>query len=257
MSEVRRSRRLERYQQVVALHAQGIAQRTIAKRVGINRGTVAKYLHAGMLPERAARVYASKTDPYVDYLRKRWAEGCHNAAQLARELAAQGFKGSYGSVRRRVAPWGRTAANESTPSLSTQVYCVRAPSARRLSWLLLKEPGDLGESERAFVDALYRKRPEVNRAASLARAFAGMMRERRGEELDVWMEQARQPGVPRELGVFATGLQSDYEAVKAALATEWRNGQVEGQVNRLKLLKRQMYGRAKFDLLRQRVLHVQ
>jgi transposase len=119
----------------------------------------------------------------------------------------------------------------------------------------LKEPGDLGESELEFVDALYRLRPEVNQAALLARAFAGMMRERRGEELDLWIEQARQPDVPRELGIFATGLKSDYDAVKAALTTEWSNGQVEGQVNRLKLLKRQMYGRAKFDLLRQRVLH--
>jgi transposase len=118
----------------------------------------------------------------------------------------------------------------------------------------LKELDDLDELERPFVDALYQQRPEVNQAASLARAFAGMMREHRGEELDVWIEQARQSDVPRELGVFATGLKSDYNAVKAALTTEWSNGQVEGQVNRLKLLKRQMYGRAKFDLLRQRVL---
>ena len=254
VNEIRRSRRVERYEQVVALHAQGISQRTIAKRVGIHRGTVAKYLHAGTLPERAARVYASKTDPHVDFLRKRWAEGCHNAAQLARELVAQGFKGSYCSVRRRVAPWDRSTSSESS-SASVQVSCVRPPSARRVSWLLLKEPGDLGESELEFVDALYRLRPEVNQAALLARAFAGMMRERRGEELDLWIEQARQPDVPRELGVFATGLKSDYDAVKAALTTEWSNGQVEGQVNRLKLLKRQMYGRAKFDLLRQRVLH--
>lgn len=257
VNEIRRLRRVERYEQVVALHAQGISQRAIAKRMGINRGTVAKYLHAGMLPERAARVYASKTDPHVDFLRKRWAEGCHNAAQLARELAAQGFRGSYCSVRRRVATWDRTTTNESTQALSTQVSYVRAPSARRLSWLLLKEPDDLGESECAFVDVLYRLHPEVNRAASLARSFAEMMRERRGEKLDVWIEQARQSDVPRELGVFATGLKSDYDAVKAALTTEWSNGQVEGQVNRLKLLKRQMYGRAKFDLLRQRVLHAQ
>ena len=91
MRDVRRARRLERYQQVIELHRQAVSQRAIAKRVGINRETVGRYIRIGRFPERAPRKYASKTDPFTDYLRRRWEEGCHNAAQLARELDAQGF----------------------------------------------------------------------------------------------------------------------------------------------------------------------
>ena len=82
-----------------------------------------------------------------------------------------------------------------------------------------------------------------------------MVRQRQGQLLDTWLQRAWHSDMPREIRVFATGLKSDYAAVKAGPTTEWSNGQLEGQVNRLKLIKRQMYGRAKFDLLRQRVLH--
>ena len=110
-------------------------------------------------------------------------------------------------------------------------------------------------ADRAFIDALSRLCPELNAAATLAREFAAMVRQRQGESLDSWIQRAWDRAVPRELRHFATGLKADFKAVKAALTTHWSNGQVEGQVNRLKLIKRQMYGRAKFDLLRQRVLH--
>ena len=92
-------------------------------------------------------------------------------------------------------------------------------------------------------------------ATALARELITMVHDRRGHALDDWIERTWNPAIPRELRTFATGLRSDYDAVKAALTTAWSNGQVEGQVNRLKLIKRQMYGRAKFDLLRQRVLY--
>ena len=82
-----------------------------------------------------------------------------------------------------------------------------------------------------------------------------MMRDREGGKLGSWIEKTHRAGVPPELQTFANGLASDNKAVHAALSMEWSNGQVEGQVNRLKLIKRQMYGRAGFDLLRQRVLH--
>src|SRR5262249_32984489 len=96
---------------------------------------------------------------------------------------------------------------------------------------------------------------DLSMAAALAREFASMIRQHKGGNLDAWIRRAWDRSVPRELRLFATGLKSDFDAVKAALTTCWSNGQVEGQVNRLKLIKRQMYGRAKFDLLRQRVLH--
>ncbi len=255
MREIRRARRLERYQKLIELHQQSLSDRAIAKILGINRETVARYIRAGQLPERAPRRYASRTDPHSDFLRKRWDEGCHNAAQLFRELKNQGISVSYCSVRRRIAHWDHQGSGTAPDGSSANPAAVAPPSAKRVAWLFLKERGDLEERDSALVDALFRRCPELAAAASLAGNFATMLRQRQGDALDDWIQRAWNPAIPRELRVFATGLKSDYDAVKAALTTDWNNGQVEGQVNRLKLIKRQMYGRAKFDLLRQRVLH--
>jgi len=250
LREVRRARRMERYQQVIELHRQGVSQRAIAKRLGLNRETVGRYARAGRFPERTPRKYASKTDPFTDYMRKRWEEGCRNAAQLSRELDARGFKGSYYSVRRRVAHWRDPECGESSGCHSPAPPVMRPPSAKRLGWLLSKDFRDLDDRDRSFVEALFQRCPEVAAAAALARDFATMVRQLQGNLLDTWIQRAWDQAIPRELRTFATGLKSDYDAVKAALTTRWSNGQVEGQVNRLKLIKRQMYGRAKFDLLR-------
>ena len=119
---------------------------------------------------------------------------------------------------------------------------------------MLKEPAELKPEEQALVQALGDRCAELKTSAELARAFAAMVRHRLAGEWEDWMTNAQRPGVARELSGFAEGLKQDEAAVKAALSLEWSNGQVEGQVNRLKLLKRQMYGRAGFDLLRRRFL---
>jgi transposase len=256
LNEQRRAGRLERYSQVLALHQQGISHRLIAKRLGINRETVGRYLRAGQFPERAPRKHAGKTDSFTDYLRKRWAEGCRNAAQLARELQKQGFAGSYYSVRRRMAHWHAANAVVSAENDSSRPPAANPPSARRLAWLLLKNSADLDSEDRQHVEAFSQHCPEVATAATLACDFAAMIRGNRDEPLDAWIQRAWSPDVPRQIRTFASGLRADYSAVNAALITPWSNGQVEGQVNRLKLIKRQMYGRAKFDLLRKRVLHM-
>ena len=121
--------------------------------------------------------------------------------------------------------------------------------------LLLRASGDLDDQDRLFVDTLFKRCLEVA-AAALARDFATMVHQLQGDVLDTWIQRAWDPAIPRELRRFATGLKSDYDAVKAALTTSWSNAQLEGQVNRIKLIKRQMYARAKLDLLRQRVLHM-
>ena len=255
MQEARRARRLTRYQKVIELHQQGVSDRAIAKHLGINRDTVARYVQAGQLPERALRKYASRTDPHSDYLHKRWNEGCRNAAQLHRELTDQGCTVSYCSVRRRVAHWDHYGSGDSSGDSPMRPPVIAPPSAKRLAWSLLKDGADLEERERLLIEALFRRCTELAAATSLVHEFASMLRQRRGDALDDWIQRAWDQDIPRELRAFATGLKSDYDAVKAALSTDWSNGQVEGQVNRLKLIKRQMYGRAKFDLLRQRVLH--
>jgi transposase len=119
---------------------------------------------------------------------------------------------------------------------------------------LLKDPAELKPEEQALVQALGDRCAELKASAELARTFADMVRHRQAGEWEDWITNAQRPGVARELCGFAAGLRQDEAAVRAALSLEWSNGQVEGQVNRLKLLKRQMYGRAGFDLLRRRFL---
>lgn len=130
---------------------------------------------------------------------------------------------------------------------------LRLPSARSSSWMLL-QPEKLKDEEQKMVELLCRLSPEIKRAQELALNFAGIIRERREDELREWLINAACSGLA-EFRRFARGLTVDLSAVKASLLYEWSNGQVEGQVHRLKMIKRQMYGRAKLDLLRARVLH--
>jgi len=129
---------------------------------------------------------------------------------------------------------------------------LRLPSAREAAWLLLR-PDELTDEEKPAAELLRRLAPEVGRAQELALGFVEVVKERRADALRGWLVEAERSGIS-ELVAFANGLTSDLQAVRAALEYEWSNGQVEGQVHRLKLVKRQMYGRANLDLLRARVL---
>lgn len=255
LSQARRARRVQRYEQVLALSREGLSQRAIAKRIGLHRETVARFIHAGAFPERTTRSYPTRVDAHADYLRQRWEAGCRNAAQLARELTRRGFNGSYHAVRRYLARWRYGERQGPSPSSPAATAVAQTPSAKRVARWLLVEKENLAPEQRAFVEALIHCRGDLKHASRLAQAFARLVRQRRPDGLGNWMAHAIQPRVPRELRIFANGLRSDHDAVRAALALPWSNGPVEGQVNRLKLIKRQMYGRAKFDLLRQRVLY--
>jgi transposase len=127
----------------------------------------------------------------------------------------------------------------------------RAP--RPLARLFARDPKKLSASDREYLGELWRWNTELETAYELAQGFCRMLRKRNPEMLDGWLEEASQSDSP-ELCSFAEGLREDYGAVQAALCERWSNGQVEGQINRLKLLKRQMYGRAKLDLLKRRAV---
>jgi transposase len=246
----RRAERLQVYQQVVELHGQKVPQREIARRLGMYRSTVRKWLSAGCYPERATRRYRRGVDGFTDYLGARWQAGCHNATDLASELRQRGFSGSYDMVRRFVAKWRKQCKSQST--------FKSAPSPqdnpRSMAWLLMKPANEREPAEEHLVQKFCKSCADVGQAAVLVQDFRILVAERRSSELDAWLARAISADSPAEMRRFATGLQADYEAVHAALCQPWSNGQTEGQVNRLKLLKRQMYGRAKFDLLRKRVL---
>ncbi len=125
---------------------------------------------------------------------------------------------------------------------------------RAVAWLLQQDEANLRPDEQHFVAQLYERAPELATAAKLVTRFRQIIRERQVNKLDAWLAEAIGCGIT-ELRNFAATLQRDYKAVKAALEHKWSQGQVEGQVNRLKNIKRQMFGRAKFDLLKARVLH--
>ncbi len=257
LKEARWERRRKQYEQAMELHRQGITQREIARQTGIHRGTVRKWISAGEFPERAYRRYRSGTDSFLRFLRQRWHEGCHKAAQLFRELKQRGFHGSYHMVRRRVAHWRRQSRDLAAVSGQTNYQlreAMKRPSSRRVSWLLLKKSSALTTEEHAFLTSLIEQCRPLAKVRDLAQLFVEMVKERKVEDLDAWRDLSCSSDVPVELRHFAQGLGNDLPAVKASLSLPWSNGQTEGQVNRLKLIKRQMFGRAKFDLLRQRFL---
>jgi transposase len=250
LAEQRRARRLARYQQVRQLRQQGNSERAIARQLRISRKVVRRFLAAPVFPERAARPpRATLLTPYHEYLRRRWTEGCRNAAQLLREISQQGYRGKRSAVNDFVAKWRRT---ENPPPVSPLVDHLSGTPSPRWAALLLLQPAEKRTSaQRSFVDRLIRL-GEVGAVAELARPFLQIVRERQPEELDPWIERAEKTTAP-ELRRFAAGLKRDYAAVRAALEEPWSNGPVEGQVHRLKLIKRQMYGRGKLDLLRVRL----
>jgi transposase len=259
-----RKRRLARYQQVQTLAAQGVPILQIATQLRMSRATATALAAAALFPERAAnRAQRSVLDPYLPVLHQRWQDGCTNASQLWREMKAQGYPGG----RRQVARWVQQQRSEPAAT-APKKYRFRPVCAvtgdgsmtapelaapRQLAWLLLRPPAHLTVEEAAVVARL-QQHPEVRSAQELAQAFQCMVRERKSEAFDSWLERCATSGIA-EVQSFAKGLTQEYASIRAALSEPWSSGQVEGQVTRLKLLKRQMYGRAKFDLLRQRVLH--
>jgi transposase len=266
----RRARRLARYQEVRALHAQGLSQRQIALQLRMSRTTVIRYLRTDAFPERAQSWRGSLLDPYVAYLHKRWDAGCHNGVQLWRELHALGFPGTRRMVsnwvvlRRELAlgspsTYGRRPALPKEPAvrlLPAAAAGVGHPLAapRQLVGLLLRPAEALPLSDVEVLQALRHDR-DLDTAYTLTQRFRQMMRARAASPLDRWLTDCLASGMP-ELVNFASGLQREQPAVHAALTLPYSNGQVEGQITKLKLLKRQSYGRAKLDLLRKRMLHV-
>ena len=248
----RRARRLERFEATLALFRERVPLRAIARRLGMSRRTVRLWTRAGSFPERAGRRYFSRIDPFVAFLKRRWDEGGHSATRLTEELRDLGFTGSYAIVQRRVRSWRQKV--EVATALTPKQAAGRRPSSKRVSWWLLKGEADLSPEETIFRDRLWGMCPQLKATSELAQEFAAIVRDRLAGSWEGWLTRVQKPDVARELRGFADGLKRDESAVKAALSLEWSNGQVEGQVNRLKAIKRAMFGRAQFDLLRARVL---
>ena len=248
-SAVRLSPREQRFQQVKQLQSQGLSQRAVAREVGLDRRTIARYFRLQHLPSRAPTPQTqSAASAYLPYLMERWDAGCSNRRQLFEEIQAQGFTGSYASVWRAT----RYLSPQSTGSSQLperQPYAAR----RNAAWLLMCPETKLTDDEQRTRTKLREHSAPIDAAYTLAQAFWRLFHEPGELTLDTWLAEAESGPLP-EFKRFAKSLRSDYQAVKEATTSPWSSGQVEGQVQRLKLIKRQMYGRAKFDLLRQRVI---
>jgi len=217
--------------------------------------TVYRWLKAGGPPTHNKPEQPRNVGPHEAYLDRRWVEGCRNGARLWRELRARGYRGGM----RTVARWTtRRRREEGTGAADTirRATAWLAPSSRRCARLIGMPLDRLDAKEQAFVGHLASAAPDLVRAGQLAITFADLLRERRPDidsaetALTAWMESAR----GTLLDGFARGLERDRKAVVAAIATPWSTSPAEGQITRLKTIKRSMYGRAGFHLLRQRVL---
>lgn len=238
-----------RHADVHRLRAEGRTFDEIAAELGITRNTVRRFVRAAGPDELLVRdgtgCRASALDAYGPYLRERWNAGCTNAVVLHQEIREQGYPGSARSVRRHLAAYRGTRTVPERPPAPPKPRAVT-------SWIMTR-PGGLDPDEQASLDAILGSSPELAAVAVHVRAFAGIMADRRGRDLEQWMTSAVATGEPA-LKSFVTGLRADQDAVTAGLTFEWSSGSVEGNVNRIKMLKRQMYGRAGPDLLRLRVL---
>lgn len=256
----------ERYQQIQALAAKKVDVANMARQLGVSRQTIYNYLQMKQPPERTRINQEGQRliDPYKDYLIQRWNEGCRSAQQMDREIKEQGYPGSSTAVGRFVGPlrekYGKARSFKSvepeatTMVSSEEVKKKRPPTARQVAlWMAFKKEQRL-DWQQDYLDRLCQEDAQIAQTYELIQQFTTMLREPEGERLDEWLDRVEKQGIP-ELQSKAFGLKKDYDAVKAGLTLEWSTGQTEGQVHRLKLLKRQMYGRGSFKLLRKRVLH--
>jgi transposase len=260
MHDAHHQERVERYHKVHEMRAQGAELTLIAHQVGISRTTVNKYLNMEHPPARkTGKRSGSVIDPYKEYLVKRWNDGVRNAQQVYRELKEMGYTGSDQPIQRYFVQFRRGKDHRKfkqvDPAQETPVKAPpkRPPTASQVAhWITFKEEQRL-EWQKKYLTQLCEGDQEIREANELILEFTTMLRERKGERFDAWLEKVEQQGIS-ELRSFAQSLKKDYDAVKAGLTVEWSQGQVEGQVHRLKLIKRQMYGRGSFKILRKRVL---
>jgi transposase len=254
---IREKHRIQ-FEEVKRLHAEGVSIHEIGRRLHYSRGRIRRYLSHEDLPVYRRKRKRKILDPYWDYVQQGWESGCRKGVQLWRELQAKGYKGTYQSVALLIRPLRKSspAQPKVTKKAKTKVetVTVNPRSPRQIAWLFVRPPEKLDEKQSAYLKMLGERSQECQSIYTLAQDFWAIVCEKKKSELKSWLNQAKQSGIS-EFRNFAFGLERDISAVEAALTFSWSNGPVEGHNNRLKMIKRQMYGRAGFDLLRLRVLY--
>jgi Transposase len=239
----------ERYEAVQALLAQGKGIKPIMRELGLAKETVRRFAGAASAEDLLAKARGrrpSVLDEFKPHLHQRWNAGCTNMLQLHAEIKQAGYPGSYSIVRNYLQPFRALGAAPLSEAPAP-------PKARHVASWILRDPATLGEDEQARLKDVRARCPHLDALADHVTEFAKILTGRHGERLDAWIAAAEaddQPG----LHSFTTGLKQDHAAVLNGLTLPHSSGAVEGNVNRIKMIKRQMYGRASFDLLRKRVI---
>jgi transposase len=253
--QAKRQHRIDRYQNVRQRHGQGQSIRDSARELQMSRKTVRRYLGSEHCPDWVpGHPRPRRLDRFRDVIDQRILEGCRNAAEVYRELARKGCTAAYEAVRRfftrRLAGAGpkRERANAAT------CQPPAPPSARKRSFEFVRLAANREAEEQTRMEALRGIDAEFQEALTLAEEFAALVRKQAKLALAIWLETAVASMCP-EIQGFAEGIRQDEAAVGATLREKWSNGPVEGHVNRLKVIKRQLYGRAGLPLLRARVVH--
>lgn len=261
----RHARYVEYYEKIVELRAKNVDVANIARQVGLSRQGVYRYLALNQAPDRATiyRPKPTRLDTYKPYLLRRWNEGCRNAHQMYREIKEQGFSGSVGMVSSfitllrldsGVARSFKAVKDAPTLYQASLSQAARPLTAVQASRLLVQVQAKRLDWQVAYLQRLCEADPQIKLVNEQVQTFMQLVRQLQGEQLDCWLEKAKNSGVV-ELANFAKSLERDYEAVKTGLSQKWSNGQLEAQIHRLKMLKRAMFGQAGFKLLRQRILY--
>ncbi|AKL64270.1 ISL3 family transposase [Streptomyces sp. Mg1] len=231
---------------VHALIKAGHSRRAIQRQLGMTSRTVKRYADAATPEDLFTGQWQTRTsvlDEYKAYLDDRWNEGHTNAWKLWEEIVPLGYQGNYQRVR----------AYLRRKRTSPRPVTARSPSPRAVAGWILRRPETLSETEHLQLKNVRANCPEIDALTRHVRSFATMLTERQGERLPDWLDAVRQDDLP-SLHTLAAGIDRDRDAVIAGLTLPWNSGVVEGHVNRIKMLKRQMFGRAGFRLLRKRVL---
>ena len=237
------TRTRERYAAIHELLQAGESLPAISRTLSLSRPTVRRFARAGSADELldGATGKESKLDPFTPYLCQRWNEGITDATALHAELRERGFTGSVRTVRRYVAPFRQGAAPDPVPAV---------PKTRQITRWLLSNPEHLKPGEQAQLSAIRASCPHIGALAGHVASFAEMMTSRTGDrDLEAWLAAVEADDGQPELHSFATGIRNDQQAVTNGLTLPYSSGKVEGTVNKIKMLKRQMYGRAGFGLL--------
>lgn len=245
----RRDKRYQRWAEVDSLHKKGCGIREISRITGLSRVTVRRWIQSKAFPEISTKPpRPGLLEPWQEWLEEQRINGNHNAGQLWREMVNAGFTGSETTVRDAVAKW-RKQVN------SPVIAPVRLPSASRVSRWLMPRRMIRGEENYAsrFIESMCQKEPQLKMAQQLSLDFYRMLKTKNKSQLNQWFSDVSQSGLI-DLQRVAAGMEADATAIHEAISSRWSNGVVEGHVNRLKMLKRQMYGRAGFELLRRRVM---